>query len=116
MNELLHKIADAMRRCDPAWCESHKVEQITDEEWDELLEAVEDACEAETAEPTDRIQRQSADAEPMGDGDGGDLCLHPVAGQVWHPAGSPFVKGGTAKRVLTAQALDADRQLVIADL
>ena len=116
MNELLHKIADAMRRCDPDWCESHNVEQITDDEWDELLEAVEDACEEKAGEQTGRVQRQSADAEPMGDGDGGELCLHPVEGQIWHPTRSAFVKGGTTKRVLTTQALDADRQLVIANL
>lgn len=45
MNELLAKIADRMRRCDPEYCESHSVEQTTDDEWDELLAEVEDACD-----------------------------------------------------------------------
>jgi hypothetical protein len=43
--ELLKRVADIMRRCDPEYCESHSVEQTTDEEWDDLLEAVEDATE-----------------------------------------------------------------------
>lgn len=45
MNELLAKVADRMRRCDPEYCESHSVEQTTDDEWDELLSEVEDACD-----------------------------------------------------------------------
>ena len=45
--ELLKRVADVMRRCDPEYCESHSVEQTTDEEWDALLEQVEDAAEGE---------------------------------------------------------------------
>lgn len=43
---LLKRVADIMRRCDPEYCESHSIEQTTDEEWDECLEAVEDAEDA----------------------------------------------------------------------
>lgn len=46
MNELLNKIADRMRRCDPEYCESHSVEQTTDDEWDELLAELEAALDA----------------------------------------------------------------------
>ena len=46
VSALLKRVADIMRRCDPEYCESHSVEQTTDEEWDDLLEAVEDAEDA----------------------------------------------------------------------
>ena len=42
MSALLARVADIMRRCDPEYCESHSVEQTTDEEWDELLMEVEE--------------------------------------------------------------------------
>ena len=41
--DLLLRIADIMRRCDAEYCASHSVEQTSDEEWDALLEDVEDA-------------------------------------------------------------------------
>lgn len=45
--ELLKRVADVMRRCDPEFCEAHSAEPTTDEEWDEVLEQVEDSTEAE---------------------------------------------------------------------
>lgn len=45
MNELLAKIADVMRRCDPEYCASHSVDQTTDDEWDDCLAEVEEACD-----------------------------------------------------------------------
>jgi truncated hemoglobin YjbI len=43
--EALRTAADAMRRADPAYCAAHQVEQITDGEWDAVLELVEDALD-----------------------------------------------------------------------
>jgi uncharacterized ferredoxin-like protein len=41
----LMRAADAMRRCDPAWCAAHEVEQINDVDWDDALAMVEDAVD-----------------------------------------------------------------------
>jgi muramidase (phage lysozyme) len=41
----LIEIRDALRRTDPAWCALHGQEQISEEEFDELVGRVEDAVE-----------------------------------------------------------------------
>lgn len=42
---LLTEVRDALRRMDPAWCAVNGKEQISDWEFDALLERVEDAVE-----------------------------------------------------------------------
>jgi hypothetical protein len=44
-NEQVWALVDAMRRADPAYCETHGVRQIDDEEWDEVLADSEDYLE-----------------------------------------------------------------------
>ena len=41
--DLIRRVADVMRRCDPAYCASHGVRPTTNAEWDDLLAEVEDA-------------------------------------------------------------------------
>lgn len=43
--ELLERVADVMRRSDPEYVESHAVLPTSDEEWDEMIEDVEDYLE-----------------------------------------------------------------------
>lgn len=63
-NELLHKVADVMRRCDDEYCASHSVRHTTDDEWDDLLAEIEDACDEDG--PTGRVQRPQSDARAVG--------------------------------------------------
>lgn len=42
----LERAADVMRRADPEYCEAHGVELVTDLEWDEAVQGIEDAIEA----------------------------------------------------------------------
>jgi hypothetical protein len=42
---LLTEIRDALRRTDPAWCALAGKEQLSDEEFDEILGRLEDAVE-----------------------------------------------------------------------
>jgi hypothetical protein len=53
--DLLKRVADVMRRCDPEYCESHSVDQTTDDQWDDLLAEVEDACDEDRQSPI-RVQ------------------------------------------------------------
>jgi truncated hemoglobin YjbI len=59
--EALRTAADAMRRADPAYCAAHQVEQITDGEWDAVLELVEDACEAAPPAPAAQPSAESVE-------------------------------------------------------
>ena len=43
--ELLERIADVMRRSDPEYVESHVVLPASDEEWDTVIEDVENYLE-----------------------------------------------------------------------
>ena len=45
MIELLSKVADVMRRCDPEYAASHSVPETTDDEWDDTLAEVEEALD-----------------------------------------------------------------------
>ena len=45
VNELLSRIADVMRRSDPEYVESHVVLPASDEEWDTVIEDVENYLE-----------------------------------------------------------------------
>ncbi len=45
VNELLSRIADVMRRSDPEYVESHAVLPTSDEEWDAVIEDVENYLE-----------------------------------------------------------------------
>jgi hypothetical protein len=62
--EALRTAADAMRRADPAYCAAHQVEQITDSQWDAVLELVEDACEA-APQPSEPVAWMSPDGRVM---------------------------------------------------
>ena len=70
-NELLHKVADLMRRCDGEYCASHSVSHTTDDEWDDLLAEVEEACDPCSEDegkpdPPRRVQRPQSDALAVG--------------------------------------------------
>ena len=41
----LRRLRDGLRRMDPAWCALHKQEQLSDEEFDDLLGTLEDLLE-----------------------------------------------------------------------
>ena len=43
MSDLLARVADVMRRCDPEYWASHEVPQTTEAEWDDCLMDLEDA-------------------------------------------------------------------------
>ena len=44
-HNLLRDVRDALRRMDPAWCALHGKEQLSDEDFEEILGRVEDAVE-----------------------------------------------------------------------
>ena len=43
--ELLERVADVMRRSDPEYVASHAVLPASDEEWDDIIEGVENYLE-----------------------------------------------------------------------
>ena len=43
--ELIEKLVLGMRRCDPVECKVYALEPISDDEWDDLIEAGEDWLE-----------------------------------------------------------------------
>jgi hypothetical protein len=43
--DLLRHVRDGLRRLDPTWCELNDQQQISDEELDEIIGEVEEACE-----------------------------------------------------------------------
>lgn len=44
-NSVVATLVDVLRRLDPAFCEAHDVEQVTDDEIDEAIEEAEDWLE-----------------------------------------------------------------------
>ena len=44
---MLRGLRDALRRMDPAWCKLHHQEQLSDEEFDDLLGTLEDLLEGD---------------------------------------------------------------------
>lgn len=44
--DLLVRLRDGLRRLDPAWCQLHDAEQISDEELDDLIGELEEAVDA----------------------------------------------------------------------
>ena len=66
MNELLRKVADVMRRCDEEYCRSHSVPPTYDDEWDDLLAEVEEACEVSEEGATGGVQGSLSNASAVG--------------------------------------------------
>jgi hypothetical protein len=42
---MLNQIVSVMRACDPEYCASHEIDQVTDKEWDDVLAEAEDLLE-----------------------------------------------------------------------
>jgi hypothetical protein len=50
MIEVVALLVDAMRRADPAYCQSHGADPVTDEDWDTAIQAGEDVLQAAEVE------------------------------------------------------------------
>ena len=42
---MLNRVVTAMRACDPEYCAAHSIEQVTDDEWDDVLADAEELLE-----------------------------------------------------------------------